>query len=184
MAIVFATAIAFAALRAQSDMWASGLYTSLMAALMMSAIGLVCRRGRRRAFWAGFAIVAAGYAMLSFGPWAHQGVMPPTLLTTKLLFHWELAGKRPGQKGRGDRPFLQGTDSRTVLTDGYALFGPPVADYGGHGDYFARESASLHQIAHASLAIILGLAGAQLAFVFWMPREGDRLIEPSRRDPD
>src|SRR5690349_17584638 len=108
MATVFAAAIAFAALQAESDMWASGLYTILIAALMISAVGLVCRRGRRRAFWAGFAIFAGGYTRLSFGPWAHQGIMPPTLLTTKLLFHGESAGKRPGQKGEGDRPFLGG----------------------------------------------------------------------------
>ena len=96
MATVFAFAILFAALRAESALWASAVYTMLLISLMTSAVGLFCRRGRRRAFWAGFAIFAGSYTYLSFGPWAHQGVRPPALWTTNFLFYWELGGKCRG----------------------------------------------------------------------------------------
>ena len=174
MALVVILAIAMAALRARSDVWASAIYTSMVTALLLSAVGIICRRGRRRAFWAGFLIFAGGYAWLSFGPHSHQGVMPPTLLTTKLLSRWELVGITWGRLPAGGSPPLSGADLSTNTVGGYAMYGPPVMEYSSMGHFFTGPTAYLHQTVHSLVALVFGLVGAQIAFCCWTHEDADR----------
>ncbi|HEV3164060.1 MAG TPA: hypothetical protein VGZ22_08515, partial [Isosphaeraceae bacterium] len=58
--------------------------STALAACAIGTLGAIFRRGPRRAFWAGFAILGWGYLALAFGPWFASSVRPH-LLTTRLF---------------------------------------------------------------------------------------------------
>ncbi len=84
MAAVLFAAVGLAALRHASDLTASLVVSATLLALGVATLGAAFLRGRRRAYWAGFAAFGWGYAALSSGPWAAEAI-GPRLATTKLL---------------------------------------------------------------------------------------------------
>jgi hypothetical protein len=84
MATVLFAAVGLSALRHASDLTASLVVSATLLALGVATLGAAFLRGRRRAYWAGFAAFGWGYAALSSGPWAAEAI-GPRLATTKLL---------------------------------------------------------------------------------------------------
>jgi hypothetical protein len=84
MAVVLVCGVAVAALRDASDTWAGILLGLTLLMLGIAMIGVLHRRGTRRAFWQGFALFGWCYLALTTGPWASEQV-GPRLPTTQLL---------------------------------------------------------------------------------------------------
>jgi hypothetical protein len=77
-------AVGLACLMFASTPWAGMLLSVTLAALTLALLGVLYRRGERRASWAGFALCGWTYMTLSFGPWFTDYVRP-RLVTTNLL---------------------------------------------------------------------------------------------------
>src|SRR4051794_21139309 len=75
MAIIVATAMAFAALRSASDLWFSTTSTFCTVLLLVALIAARFRRGSERAFWFGFAVFGWGFFRLGLGPWASESAV-------------------------------------------------------------------------------------------------------------
>lgn len=84
MALVLCLALALIALRTASSFWSSVEFTTALAALIVSGLGIGYRRGARRAFWVGAAGLGGAYALCAFGPWFQMEVQPH-LLTTRIF---------------------------------------------------------------------------------------------------
>lgn len=83
MAAVLIVAVACAALRFASELWASATLTITVGVLLTAILGVVLREGRIRAFWLGFSVFGWAYLALAFG-WFSTN-FTQHLLTTKLL---------------------------------------------------------------------------------------------------
>ena len=60
--------IGIAALRESSDLWASGVFTFTLSALLISIVLAIHRTESRRAFWIGFALFRLGLFGALLGP--------------------------------------------------------------------------------------------------------------------
>ena len=56
--MVLSAGVAFAALKSPSELWASALFTTAVAFLLVAVLMAVHRRDRARAYWLGFALFA------------------------------------------------------------------------------------------------------------------------------
>jgi hypothetical protein len=77
-------ALAFAAVRSASPMWAGVIFSGAIAALAVATLAAIERRGRARSFARGFALCGWTYLALSCGPWLEHEV-GPKLVTTAIL---------------------------------------------------------------------------------------------------
>ena len=84
MGAVLVVAVACAALRFASELWASAVLTTTIGMLLVGVLGSVLRRGPARAFWFGFTLFGSAYLILAFAPWCYANVRPQ-FLTSKLL---------------------------------------------------------------------------------------------------
>jgi hypothetical protein len=84
MGVVVFVAVACAALRYASELWASAVLTATIGMLLAGVLGMVLRRGPARAFWFGFTVFGSAYLILALAPWCSANVRPQ-LLTSKVL---------------------------------------------------------------------------------------------------
>lgn len=84
MVVVASVGLGVAALSRPSRLWGAVLFSSATAILLGAVLAAVLGKGRRRAFWAGFAIFGWGYLALQYGPWFETQVGPYTLPTALL----------------------------------------------------------------------------------------------------
>ena len=89
LGVILVLGVGFAALRESSDLWESGVFTLMLAALLISILLAVHRTESRRAFWIGFALFGWIYLGLSLVP-----SIESRLITTKALAY--LDSKVPG----------------------------------------------------------------------------------------
>jgi hypothetical protein len=69
MALVAYTAMACAALRYATELWASSLFTLAIFVYLFAVLAIVWREGATRAGWIGFLVFGGGYLLLANGPW-------------------------------------------------------------------------------------------------------------------
>jgi hypothetical protein len=74
MAVVAYVAVACAAVRYSTELWASGLFTL---AVVLQMVAVVCVACRSESAWAGFLVFGGGYLLLALGPWSQS--MPPLI---------------------------------------------------------------------------------------------------------
>jgi hypothetical protein len=77
-------AVACAALRFASELWASAVLTATIGMLLAGVLGMVLRHGPARAFWFGFTLFGSAYRILALAPWCSANVRPQ-LLASKVL---------------------------------------------------------------------------------------------------
>jgi hypothetical protein len=83
MFAVLWTAVAIAALRTPSRLWAAVLLSAILAALTFSLLGALHARGPSRAFWSGFAISGWLFFAVHYAPWLDEH-LGPCLVSTSL----------------------------------------------------------------------------------------------------
>jgi hypothetical protein len=76
--------VGITALRSASPLWANALFSLAIGTLTVSILAAVYRKGRRRAFWVGFATCGWVYMLLSLGP-DSDALASPFLITTAIL---------------------------------------------------------------------------------------------------
>src|SRR5262245_60239316 len=76
--------LGLACLLQASTPWAAATFSVTIALSTLGLVGVACRRGERRAFWAGFATCGWVYLILTTGPW-FKDMISPRLVTTQLL---------------------------------------------------------------------------------------------------
>lgn len=84
MLVVASVGLGVAGLSRPSRLWGAVLFSSATAILLGAVLAAVLGKGRRRAFWAGFAVFGWGYLALQYGPWFETQVGPYTLPTALL----------------------------------------------------------------------------------------------------
>jgi hypothetical protein len=84
MLVVLIVGVDLAALRSPTELGASVAFTMTLGILVAAILGIVYRRGPRRAYWLGFALFGGIYLLVSDGPWFSAEVQP-VLLTTRLI---------------------------------------------------------------------------------------------------
>jgi hypothetical protein len=95
MALVLAISVGVAALLLSSPLSASITLTLTLAVLGFASLAVSYRKGRRRAWWLGFAVFGWGYLALAFGPFA---VFVYSRLATSLMLtalHRQLSPPAP-----------------------------------------------------------------------------------------
>jgi hypothetical protein len=80
LVLVLFAGVALAALRGADDLWDSGVFTVALGLLVLSVLLGVHFRGRKRAFWLGFALCGGLYLAASLVP-----AVEARLMTTKAL---------------------------------------------------------------------------------------------------
>ena len=88
MGLVVASAVGVAAVRFASELWAGVLLLGTLTLLGAAILGILHRRGARRAWWQGFALFGWGYLFAAFGPWAADAIAPhlPTTAALDALY--------------------------------------------------------------------------------------------------
>jgi hypothetical protein len=76
--------VVFAALRSPSWIWASTVFSLVVASLAAATLTAVHRLGARRAFWTGFAFCGWLYLGLSSYPWSGSN-LNPLIVTSALM---------------------------------------------------------------------------------------------------
>src|SRR4051794_18630455 len=76
--------VGIAALRGGSPLWGNALFSLAIGTLTVAVLAAVYRRGRRRAFWVGFASCGWAYLLLALGP-GNESLAGPFLVTTAVL---------------------------------------------------------------------------------------------------
>jgi hypothetical protein len=76
MGLVVVVAVAVAALRFASELWAGILLMLPLGVLGAAVLAFHERTGSRRVWWRGFALFGWGYVALAMGPWASEAIAP------------------------------------------------------------------------------------------------------------
>jgi hypothetical protein len=164
-AIIFC-GVGLAALHSASALWASTLFTIVVALLSSAILGTMASRGPHRLTWAGLAVFGWIYLAIAFGPWPFNPDGPPPLLTIPLLDAIQDAlvsdGKTPymteDRRSPGDR--VMGLRGKVGRMTGNLMPPPPP------GGYKQVSLVSYRQVGHTLGAALFGLVGALLGRFF------------------
>lgn len=114
-------AVGLACLMFASSPWAGAVFSITLGFLSLAPLGIIYRRGERRAFWIGAALCGWSYMIFSSGPWFVDHVQH-RLVTTKLLrwaYPWLISEDR-----RSSNPRFMGKSfdiESAVLQDGLTI---------------------------------------------------------------
>jgi hypothetical protein len=85
MAVVLLPGLGLGALRANSEVWASAMFTGAVVLFSASVVGAIVGSGITRSMSTGMAVFGWVYLIIAFGPWTKDATGPPPLLTSALL---------------------------------------------------------------------------------------------------
>jgi hypothetical protein len=153
MFVVLVTAIALAALRSPSQIWAGVLLLATLAALCIALVGAFCRSGPARGGWIGFAVFGWVYMGAAFEPYEFWPKLP-----TQNLLEW-LSPRLGGPAG----PFA----GFGGMGGGMGGMGGGMRSIGSFGGGFGGAAAVIvpepfFQIGHCLLALLAACLGALL----------------------
>src|SRR5262249_21596699 len=137
MGAVALVAVAVAALRSPTAIWASLVVLLALGAICAATVGAIVRRGPGRGAWLGFAVFGWAYFILTLSPWG-------------------------GEYGLGPARFLTRASTALLLRIDPDLVEMPVsgveefAVFAGTG----KSRSFYHGIFHALTAVIFAAAGA------------------------
>jgi len=188
-------AVACAALAKPSEPWASILVTATVVAIGAAALSAWFRRGPRRSFAAGFAVVGATYLWLVFGQ-ALSTTIGARLLTTRALVYAE--SKWRGEVSININAFPYPLNTSVSATADYDADGfvdlvvgnpPTLYTNNGNGTFMAVSSKTLtppspfYAIGQSLWTWILAAAGGWVAAHWHARRVGtaDQCLGTKRR---
>jgi hypothetical protein len=91
--------VGFAALRSPSWIWASTVFSVVVASLAAATLTAVYRLGARRAFWSGFAFCGWLYLGLSSYPWGDSNQSPLIVTSALMDLAYPIIGSMDGMGG-------------------------------------------------------------------------------------
>ena len=168
-----AMAVSITSLVFASVFWASFCLSIAIFTLAIGILGLVYRRGAKRAFWLGFTLFGCSYFVLVFAP-GFDHVIGHRLVTTKILGYIEPSVRRTEDPLRS----IFSVSARAVATNPMqeALYSvapdegyPPQWSHfqqAGHAGFSLLIAAAGGLVCHAFLCgLTLGLAAADSLFI-------------------
>jgi hypothetical protein len=162
MFVVLVTGIGLAALRDATPAWAGAMFSVTIFAMICSLLGVGLRRGPRRAYWLGFAVLGWSYLLLIHVPplYEHVGRF---LLAPNLFDYLEevLAAGAAGRRGMQSVPL--GTLLAAATGGGFG--GGPAASVTDLSD-FVRIGVSIE-------ALLWAILGGRVASYFASGRNGE-----------
>ena len=99
--VIACCGVGFAALRSPSWIWASTVYSVVVASLAAATLNAVYRLGARRAFWTGFALYGWLYLGLNTYPRSDSNVSPLIVTTVLMDLAYPTIGGMGGTGGTG-----------------------------------------------------------------------------------
>jgi hypothetical protein len=93
--------VGFAAVRSPSWIWASTVFSLVVASLAAATLTAVYRLGARRAFWTGFAFCGWLYLGLSSYPWSGSNLSPLIVTSALMDLAYPTIGGTGGGGGSG-----------------------------------------------------------------------------------
>jgi hypothetical protein len=172
LGVILVLGVGFAALRESSDLWKSGVFTLMLAALLISILLAVHRTESKRAFWIGFALFGWIYLGLSLVP-----SIEPRLITTKAFTYLDskLADRSVGAFSVRSSATNSGIPSNQVQTVAFTPDGNQFATSSQGvvrfwdvrtgkllGGWIGTTENSV-RIGHSLLALIAALMGGLLS---------------------
>ncbi len=155
MALLLVSAVALAALRNASDLWAGMMHLTALGDVGVAILGSINLRGGERAWWQGFAIFSGGYLALTFGPWLPDN-FPSKLGTAHII--------RAMYDLKFETPYLPKVKmveiDETNGTSKSSWVTPTKPSY----EHFQR-------VGHSLFALLAGLVGGSIAARFYARRE-------------
>jgi hypothetical protein len=150
LGLVLFSAVGVAALRASDDLWDAGLFTLTLGLLALAVLLAVHRRGRRRAFWMGFALVGGLYLGASLVP-----PIESRLLSTKGLAY--LDAKLPRDTPEGLAFFDYDGDGNLDLYVANTSNADTIILNAGDGTFRNRTSAAGQNSVNGPVEVWRGL---------------------------
>src|SRR5205823_11976030 len=99
LGIVAFFGLAFAAVSSPSMLWAMMMVMLVWGVLLFAILGILFRRGERRAFWAGFAVFGWGYLAFLFVAWVYPVGFPLWRAYLSQFFSPYVGMSIPGETG-------------------------------------------------------------------------------------
>jgi hypothetical protein len=147
LGLVFLLALAFAALREATVLWAQVTTSVALVAISVAILGGALLRGPARAGCLGFAVFGGMYAAVALGPW-FENDLRPLLITTRLLDELYLR--------------LPATTVRSVGLEGPGPLDGPAYQFWNDPGYIRHQC-----IGHALFCLVWSWAGWVLARRFY-----------------
>ncbi len=162
MTFVLITALAFAALRTPTRIWANAWYTMALLGVTMAIPAAVATRDGRRLFWLGFAVCGGVYFLFALTPWVEEQASY-RLLTTAVL---DLMAP-----GIVDRDYLAKTYMRVfqppsspVAPSPWQVWNltEPEAQTWRQGYVVLHAPFLYFRIGHSAFCLLIAMAGGEL----------------------
>ena len=164
MAAIVLLAVAFAALRWPTPLWANVCFSLTLSALVLAIPAAVYRRGEYRAFWVGFASAGWVYFVLSMAPWFQSefgfqlatttalDLVAPFIVQKEYLIRSYMVGFNP--------PFTPGEPTPWQVWNLPEL--PPENPWHKVG-YVTLHSPGLYlRIGHATLCLVIASVAGEI----------------------
>jgi hypothetical protein len=113
LAIIGILAMALAAFRDPSYLWANVTFTTAMAALVMAIVNVLYSRGPRRAYWVGFALCGWTYFAITAVPGLREALCPR--LVTEVFFDLLYPHVAPHAQAMPPLPAIPAAPARFVV---------------------------------------------------------------------
>jgi hypothetical protein len=173
---VVACGYGIACLRYASAPWAQALYSIALGILVLALVGIACRAGARRAFWAGFAIAGWSYLLIATGPWFHDNLARH--LATTRLFDWAYPLVIP----KGDRPSADTGFHDFLISQKDPVYSGDVYDLKGVSvRVFECNPADNWRSIVVENAAVGGLPGLQGQVILRVDGEGFQQLQQAHR---
>ena len=155
--MVLSAGVAFAALKSPSELWASALFTTAVAVLLVAVLWAVHRRDRSRAYWLGFALFGWVYLILSLVP-----ETAPRLATTGLLDALFARVHGHGHAGRVISVAFSPQGDRLVTQGGGFTTRPGLGRLDGQAAEFvaSADPEGFRRVGHSLLALLIASSAA------------------------
>lgn len=158
--LVLIASICLAALRGASQAWAGLIESFTFFVMIGSILGIAYRRGGRRVYWVGFAVLGWSYLFLYYAPWFSEKVGMNLLAPSLFAQLFELVHPEPPPIP--PTPAGGGFQSIPVAPIGLAA---TAGGFGG-GSYTGKDVGSFIRIGVCMEALIWAFLGGWLARYF------------------
>ena len=112
MAVIVVSAVALAAIRNCSAVWAGAMVSITFFTVIAAFLGIIFGRNTRRVYWSGFAVLGWSYLLLTGVPWLHENIGRSLLAPNLFAYLEEVMQSHPPAGGmQSVPPFMLGASA-------------------------------------------------------------------------